>query len=99
MTIFQDVETKGFPIEDIIPYEEPADGEEGKAHVVNPPANLHIFRHPEMSARDIVDIARATGQEVKALCGYIFVPKHNPDKLPACDRCMEIAGDIIREDG
>ena len=81
----------------VIPYEETKDPN-AKAHIVNPPANLHIFE-PGMEAQDIVDIARSTGQYVTALCGHRFVPKHNPDKLDACDICMKIAGDIMRDLG
>lgn len=81
--------------EDLIAYEEPDPKREYKAHIVNPPANVHIWE-PGMTAQDIVDIARATGQHVVALCGYKFVPKHNPDKLDACEICIEIAGHIMR---
>lgn len=81
----------------ITPYEDSNDPNT-KAHIVNPPANLHIWQ-PGMEAQDIVDIARATGQYITALCGYRFVPKYNPDKHDACDPCMKIAGDIMREEG
>lgn len=81
----------------ITPYEDSSDPNT-KAHIVNPPANLHIFQ-PGMEAQDIVDIARATQQYVTALCGYRFIPKHNPDKHDACDPCMKIAGDIMRGAG
>lgn len=83
---------------DLIPFEEPDPNREYRAHIVNPPANLHIWE-PGMEAQDIVDIARATGQHVVALCGYKFIPKHNPDKFDACDVCMRIAGDIMSELG
>jgi hypothetical protein len=82
---------------ELIPYEE-SKAPDTKAHIVNPPANMHIFQ-PGMEAQDIVDIARATGNFVVALCGYKFIPRHNPDKHDACERCIEIAGDIIRSEG
>lgn len=78
----------------ILPYDD-ADDPNLKTHIVNPPANLHIWK-PGMEAQDVVDIARATQQYVIALCGKQFVPKHNPDKYDACDPCMKIAGDIMR---
>lgn len=83
---------------DLIPYEDADDGANHKAHIVSPPENVHIFE-PGMEAQDIVDIARAGGLEVIALCGYRWVPKRNPDKYDACEECMKIAGDIMRAMG
>ena len=60
-------------------------------HIIYPPANLHIFRY-WMSAQDIVDIARVRGLEVVALCGYRWVPRHNPANMTTCDECVRIAG-------
>lgn len=65
-------------------------------HIINPPANLHIFRS-WMSSQDIVDIARVRELEVVALCGYRWVPRHNPANLPTCDDCVRIAGEILSE--
>lgn len=84
--------------DEIIEYEEMDPKREYKAHIINPPANVHIWQ-PGMTAKDVVDVARATGQFVVALCGYKFIPKHNPEKLDACEKCMTIAGLIISEDG
>lgn len=69
-----------------------------RTHIVNPPANKHIWR-PGMEAQDIVDIARRHGLEVVTLCGHKFIPRHNPDKFEACEPCIKIAGDIMREMG
>ena len=52
-----------------------------------------------MSSQDIVDIARATNQEVVSMCGKRWVPKYNPEKFDVCPTCMEIAGSIIRDMG
>lgn len=71
---------------------------ETRTHIINPPMNLHIWQIG-METQEIVDIARATGQEVVALCGYRWVPKRNPEKYPACDECIRIAGDIMRSRG
>lgn len=84
-------------IEELFPYEE-SDDPTRKTHIVNPPKNIHIWREG-MSMQDVVDIARATGQEVVALCGYRWVPKHNPDKFDVCQTCMDIAGQLMREKG
>lgn len=81
----------------IIPYEE-SENPEHLTHIISPPENTHIFQ-PGMEAQDIVDIARATGQHVIALCGYKFVPVHDPEKYDACKSCMDIAGNIMREMG
>lgn len=79
---------------ELFEYEE-SDDPNRKTHIVNPPKNIHIWRQG-MTAQDIVDIARATGQEVIALCGYRWVPKHNPDKFEVCRSCFKIAGDLMR---
>lgn len=82
---------------DILEFEE-TDDPDKKAHLINPPKNIHIWRLG-MSARDVVDIARLKGLELEALCGFRFVPRHNPDKLDVCQTCMDLAGIIISEDG
>lgn len=86
-------------IDALFPYEETNDPNK-RAHIVNPPDNPHIsYGYPNMEAQDVVDIARARQIPVKALCGHVFIPKHNPDKLDACEACIKIAGDIMREMG
>lgn len=79
---------------EVTPYDDKAPGD-GKTHIVNPPLNQHIWI-PGMTAQEIVDIARNTEQPVKALCGYTWVPKRNPEKYPACDSCVRIAHDLMR---
>lgn len=81
---------------DIVPYEE-TDDPNHKTHIVNPPANLHIWQ-PGMSSQDIVNIARLLTKRVTALCGHTWVPAHNPDKFDICERCMQIAHDLISKD-
>jgi DUF3039 family protein len=80
--------------EELVPYEDTDDGADHRAHIVNPPMNLHIWK-PGMEGQDIVDLARLTGEEITALCGFKFVPKRNPDKYKACDPCLKIAGHIL----
>jgi hypothetical protein len=84
-------------LDEIVPFEEPTDADQ-KAHVVNPPLNTHIWK-PGITSQDMVDLARTYGIELVALCGHRFVPKHNPDKLDACETCMKIAGELMRENG
>ena len=81
--------------EALMPYEEPNDGKNRLTHIINPPGNTHIWR-PGMKSKDVVDIARMSGQEVVALCGYRWVPKHNPDKYESCRECFKVAASIIR---
>lgn len=83
---------------DLIPYEDTDDGKEHMTHLINPVDNLHIWQ-PGMTAKDIVFIARTTGQWVFALCGFKFVPERDPQKYPACQACFDIAGQIMSEDG
>lgn len=67
--------------EDLEAYEETSDPDV-RAHIVNPPKNLHIWQ-PGMTSKEMVSIARMTGQYLIALCGYSWVPKHNPEKFDA----------------
>lgn len=83
---------------DSIEYDESPADPDHRTHIVNPPNNPHIWQ-PGMEAQDVVDIARTTGQEITALCGYTWVPKRDPEKFDICDACMKIAGDIMREMG
>ena len=39
------------------------------------------------------------GQQVLALCGYLFVPYRNPDDFPVCPRCKKIKEHLDRTDG
>ena len=52
-----------------------------------------------MTIQEVVNIARLNGYPVTALCGYTWVPKRNPDNYPACDACVRIAGELMREGG
>lgn len=79
----------------VAPYEDIDDGNDHHTHIVNPPSNLHLWTRG-MSAQDIVSLARAKGTYVVALCGYEWVPKRNPDKYPACTKCIDMAGALMR---
>jgi len=69
-------------------------------HIVNPPMNPDIWDGSmEMTGQDVVDIARTEGLEVVALCGYKWVPKHNPDKYDICSTCLDIANQLIGRHG
>lgn len=80
------------------PYEDDDATEQTRAHIVNPPMNTHIWR-PGMSAQQIVDFARAEQLPVVMLCETVLTPKRNPDKYPACEECMRIAGELMRAAG
>lgn len=71
-----------------------------RTHIVRPIENGWAVAAKGASAtgQDIVDLARLTGTEVTALCGYTWVPQHNPEKFPACEKCIDIAGQIMREE-
>lgn len=82
-----------------IPFEDYDNAAEHRTHIVNPPDNPHLWTVYSMTAQDIVDIARTAGAKIKALCGYEFVPKANPEKYDACQACMDIAGELMRAKG
>ena len=79
------------------PYEDDAP-DDHKTHIVNPPLNTHIWRQG-MSSQQMVDLARAEQLPLVMLCGTVLTPKFNPDKYPACESCIDIAGKLMREEG
>lgn len=81
------------PTDQVLEYENTDPRKEYKAHLINEAGNTHIWQ-PGMTAQDVVDLARLRGIMLFALCGYTFVPKHDPDNLPACEKCFEIAAQI-----
>ncbi len=83
---------------EVVPYEDTDDGAEHRTHIVRPADNGVYDADDPTTAKDIVDMARMAGTEVVALCGYRWVPKRNPEKYPACEKCFEIAGLIHRGD-
>lgn len=90
-------EIESIELEELIPYEDNNDPNH-RTHYINEADNTHIWQ-PGMSAKDIVDTARITGQEVTALCGKVWVPKANPENYDVCEACVKIAEQIMREDG
>ena len=74
------------------------DGKKDRAHIVNPPNNLHIWR-PGMTARQLLDFATERGLEIVALCGYIWVPLGPAGDEAACEECFAIAGRLMAEEG
>lgn len=82
---------------ELLPYEEDNDPNR-KTHIINPPMNTHIWK-PWLTSKDVVDIARLMGYEIVALCGYKWVPKHNPEEYDACEACIKVAGEIMRGAG
>ena len=42
------------------------------------------------TATALVLRSRVDGTPVEALCGYIWVPSKNPERLPVCPQCDEI---------
>lgn len=90
-------------IDDILRFEEDVEESQDdtnsvRTHIINPPNNLHIWQ-PGMTAKEIVEIARMSGYPVKALCGYVWYPKRDPEKYPACENCMKEAEILMREAG
>lgn len=69
-------------------------------HIVRPADNLHIWKPGNgQKGQDIVDIARARGIEVRALCGAQFVPTRNPEDVKeTCNACLDVASIIRAED-
>lgn len=91
------IHTTELTLEQLVPYEDSNDPNR-QTHIVRPPENKHIYEIG-MTARDIVDVARALGLEVVALCGYRWIPKHNPEKFEVCDKCFQIASNLMSSEG
>lgn len=73
------------------------------SHYVSPADNQDIWdalgggRY--VTSQDVVDHARTHGIEVLALCGYRWVPQHDPQKYPVCEACVDEAERRVREEG
>lgn len=80
------------------PYDDSDANAQTRTHIVNPPANTHIWQEG-LTMQEVVDIARATGSEMVALCGYRWVPKRNPEKYPACEECVRVATEFMKAAG
>lgn len=88
--------------EELLPYDDSDADDPNLTHIVNPPENQHIRQWSGirgMTAQDIVDVARANQWSVNTLCGKSFIPKRNPEKYPACQPCIDKAGEIMQESG
>lgn len=94
MTVEMAPEIEDITLEDVFPYEDDEDPNR-RTHIVSPPENMHIWQEG-WNAQDIVNHARMHGLEVTALCGYKWVPVHNPEKFEACKACFDIAGQIMQ---
>lgn len=80
----------------IAPFEEEGIPKDHRTHIVNPPKNGHIWQEG-MSTKEMVYLARMSGIELVALCGYRWIPKYNPENFPVCEECMTIGMDMVRE--
>ncbi|MEE1295923.1 MAG: DUF3039 domain-containing protein [Bifidobacterium sp.] len=41
-------------------------------------------------SRERIEESRLTGRPVVALCGKVWVPRHNPQDYPVCPECKKI---------
>ena len=48
-----------------------------------------------MCPRTRIAESRATGRPVVALCGKVWVPKHDPSKYPVCPDCKRIYEEMM----
>jgi hypothetical protein len=62
---------------------------------LDPGSYAHIVFEPGKDAKAMVVEARIFGTPLKALCGHVFVPQKDPQKLPVCPKCKEIY-DLMR---
>jgi hypothetical protein len=51
----------------------------------------HIVKvQPGQEATAVVLQARIEGTPIEALCGHVWVPSRDPQKLPMCQKCKDI---------
>jgi hypothetical protein len=59
-----------------------------RTHIIVAGDNEHIW-NDKMNAQQVVDLARLTKVILTAVCGYEFIPKHNPEKYELCSKCAD----------
>ncbi|WP_231129377.1 DUF3039 domain-containing protein [Bifidobacterium choloepi] len=47
-------------------------------------------------SRERIAESRMTGRPVVALCGKVWVPKHDPSQYPVCPDCKRIYEEMMR---
>ncbi|MBM6700250.1 DUF3039 domain-containing protein [Bifidobacterium pullorum subsp. saeculare] len=52
-------------------------------------------RYAHYVSKDRIRESRLTGRPVVALCGKVWVPKHDPDKYPVCPDCKRIYEEMM----
>ncbi|KAB8288729.1 hypothetical protein DSM100688_0731 [Bifidobacterium ramosum] len=52
-------------------------------------------RYAHYVSKDRIAESRLTGRPVVALCGKVWVPKHDPSKYPVCPDCKRIYEEMM----
>ncbi|WP_081930408.1 DUF3039 domain-containing protein [Bifidobacterium bohemicum] len=87
------------------PASAPDSGSEGGTAVLERP---EVDEKPDLSdndgdadrfahyvSRDRMELSQRTGRPVVALCGKVWVPKHDPSKYPVCPECKRIYSEMM----
>lgn len=53
-------------------------------------------RYSHYVSKDRIAESRMTGRPVVALCGKVWVPKHDPSQYPVCPDCKRIYEQMMR---
>nr|WP_236630882.1 DUF3039 domain-containing protein [Bifidobacterium aemilianum] len=53
-------------------------------------------RYAHYVSKDRINESRLTGRPVVALCGKIWVPKHDPSQYPVCPDCRRIYEEMTK---
>jgi phosphomannomutase len=111
MTVEQELEAVDKPVEvrDMAGFENPSSpdsGPEGGTAVLERP---EVEEQPDLSdndgdadrfahyvSRDRMEQSQLTGKPVVALCGKVWVPKHDPSKYPVCPDCKRIYSEMMQ---
>ncbi|OZG65669.1 hypothetical protein BHAP_0536 [Bifidobacterium hapali] len=53
-------------------------------------------RYAHYVSKERIAESRITGRPVVALCGKVWVPKHDPSKYPVCPDCKRIYDEMMK---
>ena len=68
----------------------------GTAVLERPETEEQTDRSAHYVSRDRIAESKLTGRPVVALCGKIWVPKHDPSQYPVCPDCKRIYEEMMK---
>lgn len=74
---------------------------ETESETADPICAHYVERQPDdpRTPQAIIMEARVNGTALTALCGFVWVPSRDPQKLPLCQKCEELFGFALQMRG